>query len=174
MKITKHIMLFLAVFTFVAFADRFRQQGEDEAFVRAAADGGLLEVKLGELAVKQARADKFKKFGKTMIKDHTKVNSELKALARKKKIQVPTSLSQTKQQQYDSLSALNGEQFDMLYMNMMIASHEETIGLFQTEANQGKDPDLKKWADSKIPALKHHLRMAMDLFKADSTQAAGH
>lgn len=51
-------------------------------------------------------------------------------------------------------------------MNMMIASHEETIGLFQTESNRGQDPDLKKWADSKIPALKHHLEMAKALFPA--------
>jgi putative membrane protein len=53
----------------------------------------------------------------------------------------------------------------MLYMNMMIASHEQTIGLFQGQSNKGKDPALKKWADSKVPALKHHLEMAKGLFK---------
>ncbi|MCF2446723.1 DUF4142 domain-containing protein [Dyadobacter sp. CY345] len=136
----------------------------DEAFVIAAADGGMLEVKLGELASKRATMPKHKDFGKMMIKDHSKVNSELKALAKKKQIIIPAKLSQAKQQMYDSLSAMSGESFDMLYMNMMIASHEETIGLFQKESTSGQDPDIKKWADSKIPALKHHLEMAKALF----------
>lgn len=174
---TRSIPIFICCFAMslmLAFSDRFTVQSEDAQFVKAAADGGMLEVKLGELAVQRSKSDKFKTFGKAMIKDHTKANNELKALARKKQMEVPASLSKMKQQMYDSLAAVQGEQFDMLYMNMMIASHEETIGLFQTEANEGKDADLKKWADSKVPALKHHLRMAMGLFPADSSHASGH
>ena len=153
----------------LAFSDRFQGNSPDEQFVLAAADGGMLEVKLGELASKQATSAKCKDFGKKMIKDHTKVNDELKALAGKKQITIPARLTAAKQQQYDSLAALNGEKFDMLYMNMMIASHEETIGLFQNEMNSGQDSDLKKWAGAKIPALKHHLEMAKGLFPANAT-----
>lgn len=156
----------------LAFSDRFETDSPDAKFVLAAADGGMLEVKLGELAVKKATAAKCKDFGKSMIKDHTKVNNELKALAGKKQVSIPTQLSTAKQQMYDSLNAQSGEQFDMLYMNMMIASHEETIGLFQSESNEGKDPDFKKWADSKIPALKHHLEMAKALFPQNQKESS--
>lgn len=140
------------------------QQDADKEFVMAAAEGGMLEVKLGELAVKKGTAQKIKDYGNTMITDHAKVNEELTALAKQKKIALPKKLSSAKQNQYDSLATEKGEKFDMLYMNMMIASHEETIGLFQNESTGGKDADLKKWADSKIPALKHHLEMAKMLF----------
>jgi putative membrane protein len=128
----------------------------------------MLEVKLGALARKNASMAKCKEFGEMMIKDHSKVNDELKGLATKKQITIPSKLSTAKQQMYDSLAAQTGEKFDMLYMNMMIASHEETIGLFQTESNKGQDADFKKWADVKIPALKHHLEMAKALFPAES------
>ncbi|CAG5067828.1 hypothetical protein DYBT9623_00555 [Dyadobacter sp. CECT 9623] len=151
---------------FLAFTDRFQTDSPDKEFVIAAADGGMLEVKLGELASQRATSAKCKDYGKMMVTDHTKVNEELKALARKKQLTVPAKLSTAKQQQYDSLAAQTGEKFDMLYMNMMIASHEEAIGVFQTESNKGQDPDLKKWADSKIPALKHHLEMAEQLLGA--------
>jgi putative membrane protein len=140
----------------------------DQEFVTNAAQGGMLEVELGKLASQRGQSPKVKAFGKTMITDHTKVNDELKAIAGKKQITVPKQLSAAKQQQYDSLASQNGEKFDMLYMNMMIASHEQTIGLFQTESTKGQDAELKKWADSKIPALKHHLEMAKGLFKASS------
>lgn len=148
----------------LAFSDRFVNDSADQAFVLSAADGGMLEVKLGELAVKRASPPIFKDFGKMMITDHSKANTELKALASKKQIVIPTRLSQVKQQLYDSLSAMTGEKFDLLYMNMMIASHEETIGLFQKESTSGQDPDFKKWAELKIPVLKHHLEMAKGLF----------
>ena len=150
----------------LAFSDRFKQDAADKTFVHSAIDGGMLEVKLGELAQKRATMPKCKDFAETMISDHGKINDELKALARKKRISVPARLSTARQQIYDSLAAESGEKFDMLYMNIMIASHEETIGLFQTESNKGQDTDLKKWADSKIPALKHHLEMAKALFVA--------
>jgi putative membrane protein len=144
----------------------YQTESPDSKFVREAAEGGMLEVKLGELATQKGMSAKVKEFGKTMVTDHTKVNDELKSLAGKKQIKVPTVLSNAKQQKYDSLAATSGEKFDMLYMNMMIASHEQTIGLFQTESNKGQDPDLKKWADAKVPALKHHLMMAQQLFQA--------
>lgn len=171
MKATLIIVVCAAMSATLAFSDRFTQDerftvlSPDQQFATAAAEGGMLEVKLGELASKSGMAPEVKSFGKTMVTDHTKVNEELKALAQKKRIQLPAALSAKKQQQYDSLAALKGEQFDMLYMNMMIASHEQTIGLFQTESNKGEDPELKKWADSKVPALKHHLEMAKKLFR---------
>ncbi|MCE7064945.1 DUF4142 domain-containing protein [Dyadobacter sp. CY326] len=158
----------------LAFSSRFTADSPDKAFILAAAAGGMLEVKLGELAQKQASSPKFKDFCKQMITDHTKVNGELKALAQKKQVQIPTALPAAKQQKYDSLASQKGEKFDMLYMNMMIASHEETVGLFQSESNKGKDADVKKWADAKIPALKHHLEMAKGLFKGTQHSGEAH
>jgi putative membrane protein len=116
------------------------------------------------LALKKGGSQKIKDFAKMMVDDHTKVNDELKALAKKKNMEVPAQLSSAKKIMSDSLTSQSGNSFDMLYMNMMLASHEETIGLFQDEATGGKDADLKKWASAKLPALKHHLEMAKKLF----------
>ena len=140
------------------------QADPDKEFVMAAAEGGMLEVKLGELAVKKGTSQKIKDYGNTMITDHAKANEELTALAKQKKIMLPKKISSAKQQKYDSLASEKGETFDMLYMNMMIASHEETVGVFEKETVAGKDAELKKWADAKVPALKHHLEMAKMLF----------
>ena len=139
-------------------------QNQDMDFALKAADGGMLEVNLGQMALKKGESQKVKDFAKMMVDDHTKVNSELMGFARKKNIDIPGGLSNAKKMVADSLNSQSGNSFDMLYMNMMIASHEETIGVFQDEAAGGKDADLKKWANAKIPALKHHLEMAKKLF----------
>jgi putative membrane protein len=165
MKTVLSILCGISVVGFMQFSNPVQQDSPDSKFVANAAEGGLLEVQLGELAQKNGMSSEIKDFGKTMVTDHSKVNDELKALAKRKNIKVPATLSAAKKQKYDSLAAMKGEKFDMLYMNMMIASHEQTIGLFQTESNKGQDAELKKWADLKVPALKHHLEMAMKLFQ---------
>jgi putative membrane protein len=148
----------------VSASQSIGQQNQDAEFVKKAADGGILEVQLGQIALKKGESQKVKDFAKMMIDDHTKVNGELEALARKKKMTVPKELSSAKKMITDSLASQSGNSFDMLFMNMMLASHEEAIGVFHDQAIGGKDPDLKKWADAKIPALKHHLEMAKKLF----------
>src|SRR5664279_2006731 len=53
----------------------------DTTFILAAAQGGMTEVKLGELASKNAKRDDVKEFGQRMVKDHTAINDNLKVLA---------------------------------------------------------------------------------------------
>jgi len=59
-------------------------QSEDQEFVLKASEGGMLEVELGNLAVKSGTSPKVKEYGKMMVKDHSKVNQELTQLAGKK------------------------------------------------------------------------------------------
>ena len=95
-----------------------------------------------------------------MITDHTKANNELKSIADNKRVTVPTALSAAKQAKIDSLSATNGAAFNMLYAKMMVASHKETVALFERQNNSGNDQQLKTWSGEKLPTLRHHLEMS--------------
>src|SRR5690242_1369516 len=64
----------------------------DRKFAIAAAQGGMAEVKLGELAVKNGASDSVKKFGQRMVDDHSKANDELKQIATNKGIALPTDV----------------------------------------------------------------------------------
>src|SRR5476649_1635136 len=56
----------------------------DTNFILAAAQGGMTEVKLGEVAAKNGMRNDVKEFGQMMVKDHTAINDDLKALAAQK------------------------------------------------------------------------------------------
>lgn len=62
----------------------------DKDFMVKAASGGMLEVQLGQIAQENASAAAVKQFGKMMVSDHTKANTELTTLAKQKNIVVPT------------------------------------------------------------------------------------
>jgi putative membrane protein len=132
----------------------------DADFAVAAADGGMMEVKLGQLAQTNGASAKVKELGKMMETDHSKANEELKGWAAKYNVTLPTALSQDKQSKYDEFAAKKGADFDKAYAADMVDDHEKDIKEFQKEADGGKNAELKAWAGGKVPVLQHHLEMA--------------
>lgn len=133
---------------------------KDADFAVTAADGGLLEVQLGQLAQNNAGAQKVRDFGLMMVQDHSKANNELKALAAQKNISLPDSLSKDKKMKYDELRSLTGARFDKKYMSLMVSDHKEVIDEFHKYVNTGADRDLVQWATAKLPTLELHLQHA--------------
>jgi putative membrane protein len=133
---------------------------DDTEFAVEAANGGMLEVKLGELAQTNGSSASIKEFGKTMVTDHGKANDELMALAKQKNISLPMALSDDNQKKVDDMATKKGKDFDKAYASFMVDDHQEDIEEFQEAAKDAKDPEIKSWAAGKVPTLQHHLEMA--------------
>jgi putative membrane protein len=125
-------------------------------FMKNAADGGMAEVEMGKLATKNAQDPEVKKFGQMMVDDHTKANTELKALAAKKNVTLPTDMGSYKGD-VDDLSKLKGADFDKEYVDHMVDDHEDDVAAFEKQANNGTDPDVKAFAAKTLPVLRKHL-----------------
>lgn len=133
---------------------------EDVGFAVDAADGGLLEVQLGKLALQQASSAQVKEFGERMVEDHQQANEELKSLASAKNVTLPVNLSEESQRVYERLSKMEGVRFDEAYMDFMVRDHRQDIDAFQKQVDEGNDHSLTGWAKEKLPVLRHHLQMA--------------
>lgn len=134
----------------------------DMKFAMTAAQGGMAEVKLGQLAVDKASNPDVKAFGQRMVDDHTKANEQLKSVAANENVTLPTDVNAKDQAEYDKLSKLSGPEFDKAYMKGMVKDHEMDVKDFQKEANSGKDPQLKSFASTTLPILQSHLQMAKE------------
>jgi putative membrane protein len=141
----------------------------DKNFVTKAAQGGMAEVKLGQLAQERGSTDAVKNFGRQMVEDHTKANDQLKTLAQNKGITLPDSLDAKDQAEYDRLSKLSGSEFDQAYMKFMRKDHKKDVAMFRKESESGQDPEIKSFASSTLPTLETHLRLA----EATGMPAAG-
>ena len=84
--------LFAICLTMPAFAADKEFAKADKAFVKSAANGGMMEVQMGQLATKNATSQEVKDFGQMMVTDHGKANDELKSLAATKELKLPTEL----------------------------------------------------------------------------------
>ena len=76
-------MVFLATIAIV-IGSSCSSAKESAKFASNAATGGMAEVELGKLAVEKGADPAVKEFGQRMIADHTRANTELKAVAAKK------------------------------------------------------------------------------------------
>ena len=130
---------------------------DDAKFAVAAANGGMAEVELGQLAQQKAANAKVKDFGAMMVTDHTKANDEMKALAKTKGITLPVAIDTDEQKVKDDLSAKSSADFDKAYVSNMIDDHKKDIKEFEDASKNCKDADLKAFAAKTLPTLKMHL-----------------
>lgn len=132
----------------------------DTDFAKAAAEGGVAEVKFGELAEDKASSKTVKDLAQRMVDDHTKADDSLKTAASKDNISIPAQMNAKDRATYAHLSELSGASFDRAYARDMVSDHETDIALFRHEANDGKDASIKSFAAQTLPTLEDHLKLA--------------
>jgi putative membrane protein len=131
--------------------------GTDKDFILAAAQGGMLEVRLGEVAEKKGASQEVKAFGAMMVSDHGKAGEDLKSVAAKHGIEVPGDLDAKHKAIVDRLAKLSGSAFDKAYIDEMLKDHMKDASAFQGVAKNANDPDVKAFAQRTLPIIKAHL-----------------
>ena len=124
---------------------------KDKTFMKKAAKGGMMEVAMGQVAEQKAQSEDVKSFGKRMVTDHSKANDELKSIASKKGVQLPSKEHTIK---WTS---------DKAYVDMMVKDHEKDLAEFKEEASGGSDPDVKKFADDTSKVIQEHLDLVKEI-----------
>ena len=129
----------------------------DQTFVRKATQGGMTEVKLGELASKQGESADVKEFGSMMVMDHSKLGADLKAAAEKDGLKVPVKLGAKNQEKVDEMAKLKGAEFDKAYVPAMVKAHEMDSAEFTKASETLVSADVKAAATTAVPVINSHL-----------------
>jgi len=135
----------------------FSASDPDSSFYKHAAEAGISEVELGQLAEDKATSQEVKDFAAMMVKDHGAANDKLKAVAAAKDVSLPTSASLGEMATKTKLNVLSGDSFDKSYIKSQLKAHRKAVALFSTEASRGQDPEAKAFASATLPTLKKHL-----------------
>jgi putative membrane protein len=138
-------------------------------FVKQVAISDMFEIESNKLAQEKGNAAE-KSFAAQMIKDHTKTSNELKELlsSGKVKAELPPALDSAHQSKLDKLKSKTGKDFSSDFDSMQEDAHKDAVSLFERYSKGGDNADLKNWAGTTLPALKHHLEMAKALSKSSN------
>jgi putative membrane protein len=128
----------------------------DVKYVTETAQGLMSELKLGALAQQRASDPRVKDFGKQMVTDHGKDLEELKTLAAKKGIALPSTMDADQRKEADKLGKLSGKDFDREYVKYETRDHRDDIKEQKEEAGKTADPDLKAFAGKALATVTGH------------------
>jgi len=131
----------------------------DTAFAQKAAMGGKKEVEGAKFVAAKAASADVRAFANRLVKDHAAANQELAKLMKNKRI----AASSEAKAEPEAWRSETGAALDRAFIDHAIADHEQDITLFETEAKDGADAELKDWAAKKLPTLREHLKAAQDL-----------
>lgn len=134
-------------------------------FADQAAIGGLMEVESSARMIKHTENPDIQNLATIMVKDHGAANAELKIHAKKEKLSLPQVLPAEKQEQIAKLNALQEEEQNRFYADLMVKEHLAAVALFTTASESEKNPTLKAFATKHLPILKAHLAHAQSVQK---------
>lgn len=145
----------------------------DRKFVESAAQGGMFEVQVGQLAVSKASDPNVKSFAQMLVEQHTQANNELTQLANAKGVEMPAAPKHSQRREIEKLGKRSGADFDQHFVREVgIKAHEKDIKSFQKAAKDLKDPDLRGFAQKTLPMLQNHLAAAQRLPQSGHDAAA--
>ena len=145
---------------------------QEMTFIKAATEGGIMEVESANAAVKLSQNKAIKSFAEMMIKHHGMANKELEGIALRAGVKLPSVLSDEKMANIAGLNKLEGKKFDQQYMTMMIKDHAETGKMF-TDGLRLQNPELSAFAKKTLPVIQSHYAEAVKIGKTLNLTNAG-
>ncbi|ALV59697.1 MULTISPECIES: DUF4142 domain-containing protein [Burkholderia] len=141
-----------------------RPIGIDAEFVDKAGMIGKVERQAGQLALDRSSNADVKAFARKMVDDHARIADELRHIGAQKGVPVQTRM--LVDPEVTALRAKDGRAFDAAYVALAgPRAHEAAVRLYETEAKEGRDPQLRAFAARTLPMLNAHLSAARQLAK---------
>jgi putative membrane protein len=146
----------------------------DKTFMEKAAQAGMFEIETSKLAPTNAASPDVKSFAAMMVTDHTAVAQELSTLAGTKGVKLPADLPRGEKSTLKTLQSDKDAKFDKAYTDKVaVSAHKDAVKLFSDEAKNGKDADVKAFAQKTLPSLQGHLDKGMALQKTLAANGKG-
>ena len=137
------------------------------AMIAVTADN--VDIDAGKLAQSKASNPKVKEFAELMVRDHTSVNEQATALAKRLNVTpeesaTSKSLKENGDKEMAKLKGMSGAAFDKAYVDNEVKYHEQVLGAVdKTLIPNAQNAELKSLLESARPIFVSHLNHAKEL-----------
>ena len=147
----------------------FAQAPSDPQIAGIVVTANKIDVDAGKLAKSRSKNKEVQQFAQQMITDHTAVNKQAAALAKKLGVKpedsdTSKSLKKEAGENMANLKKLKGASFDRAYVDHEVAYHEEVLGAIdKVLIPSAQNAELKGLIEKVRPAIDAHLQHAKHL-----------
>lgn len=149
----------------------------DELFLQEVSQRTEAEVAFAQLAATKGSTGHVRSFGDLTVGDLAPANAQLRAVALKSGVALPTYLTPEAKETQKKLESLSGSAFDLAYLESQSQTQAKTVRLLEEEIANGVNPFAIAWARNTLPMVKRHAEMVGALGKKpgehDLEHAAG-
>jgi putative membrane protein len=133
---------------------------DDNEFMMTAAHSDQNEIQQSKMALAKGVTGMAKEMADKMIADHTKSTADLKAIAAKKGVTLPTDMDAEHKAMAPAMEKLSGKEFETKYLAQMQVDHQKTANTMRAHEKMTQDADLKAFIGKTVPVVEQHLSMA--------------
>ncbi|MGV9245421.1 DUF4142 domain-containing protein [Streptomyces sp. NPDC003710] len=133
--------------------------GPDATFLKMIHQGNLAEIATAEDAQKHTTNACVKQAADMFVRDHTKFDAQVVALARSKGIILPSAASADQQKQLTTLKSLHGKRdYNRMWLQGQDTNHRQALALIDKEVSSGKDAKIREAARAARSTVAKHLK----------------
>lgn len=133
---------------------------QDRTFMDQASLINLTEISLGKYLHAHAATTTAKNLGASYAHDHTAAQADLRALASRLHVTLPTLSGLQRGSIVARVEDEKGRDLDVAFAKVSVAGHKAAIAIFRKEESAGSNAAVKAYAAQYLPMLQTHLRLA--------------
>ncbi len=133
---------------------------DDKEFMMTAAHSDQNEIQQSKMALAKGVTGMAKEMADKMIADHTKSTADLKKIAAKKGVPLPTDMDAEHKAMAPAMEKLSGKDFEAKYLSQMQTDHQKTANTMMAHEKMTQDADLKAFIGKTLPVVQQYLGMA--------------
>ncbi|MGD3108676.1 DUF4142 domain-containing protein [Streptomyces sp. YGL11-2] len=133
--------------------------GPDATFLKTIHQGNLAEIATAKDAQKHTTSTCVKQVADMFVRDHTKFDAQVVALARSKGVTLSSTGGTAQQKQLTTLKSLHGKRdYNRVWLQSQDTSHRQALALIDKEVSSGKNAKTRALARGARPTVAKHLQ----------------
>lgn len=142
----------------------------DVDFLLSANTWNITQVAMGHAADSHGTSPGVHSLADRIVSSHMKADQALQLLASQKHVDLPREADGDDHDEMSDLLNRRTGDFDAKYVQDVIDDHDRMIDMYEAARNESVDPDIRRYADIMLPALRDDRSQALALVR----QQPGH
>lgn len=133
-----------------------QQDLADANFLVEMKSANLLQLQLTQLAIDTGYASSVVDMARQSVEDHLEVSEELRQVASKRKIKLPSQMSEMHQGMYNQVAASDRDEFDENFIRTLKRINDDVHNEFMDMATEANNPDVRTFAARNLDVTRVH------------------
>jgi putative membrane protein len=132
---------------------------QDQQYLKETHQGFLTELKAGWLAVDKGNCAAIRRVGAVLVRDHSQLDTQLRQVADRANVGLPTEPNVTQRAQLDKVGALSGREFDRAWLDLVLTVNRDGLRIDEQELRDGHSSEVKDLVLAASPIDERHVSL---------------